>query len=102
MCEEEPKALSDDFFNDNQPEYDLSIYDNWVVATTPVKLEKFMPSEVQARLSNAENSSPGLERLTYDNWRSVEYEGNTLATIFYICTKYRKILDVRSCCPGNS
>lgn len=66
MCGENPNDLANYFFNDNQPDYDLSIYDDWEVATYPVQLEKFTPLEVQSRLSNAENSSPGLDRLPHD------------------------------------
>lgn len=66
MCGENPNDLANYFFNDNQPDYDLSIYDDWEVATSPVQLEKFTPLEVQSRLSNAENTSPGLDRLPHD------------------------------------
>lgn len=87
MYGEDPNDLANHFCNSNQPEFDLSIYDDLEAATTPLSIEKFTSSEVLSRLANAENTSPGLDRLTYDHWRSIDLETYTLAIIFSLCMK---------------
>lgn len=69
MCTEDPNALVEHFFNSQQAEFDLSIYDDWKAATKPLEIDKFTPAEFLSRLSNAENTSPDLDRLTYEHWR---------------------------------
>lgn len=69
MCTEDLNELVDHFLNAQQPEFNLNIYDDWESATSPLEIEKFTPTEVLSRLAKATNTSPGLDRLTYDHWR---------------------------------
>lgn len=93
QCPLNSKDLLDHFFKASPPEYDLSIYDDWTQADSPVDLEAFTASEIWSRLSNAENTAPGLDRITFQHWRSIDPDALTLANIFNLCLKYEKIPD---------
>lgn len=91
MCNEDPNLLAEHYFNSSIPDCDLSLYDNWESTAEEINLEKFSPGEVWARLSSAENTAPGIDRLTFDHWRLVDQEAHTLSNIFTLCLKYPKI-----------
>lgn len=73
------------------PDCDLSLYDNWEAAAEELNIDKLTPGEIWTCLSSAENTVPGLDRLTFDHWRSVDPEANTLSNIFSLFLKYQRI-----------
>lgn len=83
--------MANHFFNDIPVETDLSIFENWESTASELQLENFTPSEVWARLASAENTARGLDRITYDHWRTIDPEAHTLSAIFSLCLKYEKI-----------
>lgn len=63
------------------------------LATTPVDLTPFLPSEVAAKLHKAEKSAPGTDRITYNHWRGVDPDAKVLILIMNICIKENRIPD---------
>lgn len=93
QCDEDPNALAEHFFNSNPKEVDNSVFDDWQNITQEINLESINPSEVWSSLSKAENTAPGIDKLTYNHWKTVDPEGHALATIFSLCLKFEKIPD---------
>lgn len=56
-----------------------------------MNLEEINSTEVWSRLSKAENTAPGVDKLTYNHWKTVDPEGHALAFIFSLCLKFEKI-----------
>ncbi|GBL72532.1 Retrovirus-related Pol polyprotein from type-1 retrotransposable element R2 [Araneus ventricosus] len=58
----------------------------------PPTLERpFSISEVSKKLANAENTSPGPDRLTYHHWRSLKQGAKFLTCAFNACLHFQKI-----------
>lgn len=93
QCNEDPNALADHFYNSALLTCDNSIFDDWEVAANELIIDNITPAEVLNKLSRAENTAPGLGRLTFQHWRSIDPDDSTLAAIFSICTKLQKVPD---------
>lgn len=94
-CTEDPNILANHFYNSASPVCDNFIFDDWESAANELNIDNITPVEVLNKLSKAENTAPGLDRLTFQYWRSIDTDGSTLAAIFSLCTKLQKVPDDR-------
>ena len=90
-CDLDPEELAEHFFPLSDFCPDLSILDPISAVDNEIDLSKFSPEEVWVKLSKAENTAPGPDRLTFHHWKSTDPEAKTLACIFNICLKYHLI-----------
>ncbi|GBN69625.1 Retrovirus-related Pol polyprotein from type-2 retrotransposable element R2DM [Araneus ventricosus] len=57
----------------------------------PILERPFSISEISKKLANAENTSPGPDRLTYHHWRSLKQGAKFLTCAFNACLHFQKI-----------
>lgn len=92
-CQLNPQELSAHFYEKSPLPFDLSYYDDWAPAESPVDLSCITPAEVWQHISRAENTAPGLDRITYHHLRSIDPDALTLAEIFNLYIKYERVPD---------
>ncbi|GLV42968.1 hypothetical protein CBL_20522, partial [Carabus blaptoides fortunei] len=57
----------------------------------PIDTSLFTQAEVCSRLQKFENTAPGPDKITYENWRKTDPDANTITRILNVCQKHRKI-----------
>lgn len=94
-CSIAPDVLAEHFFKVSSAFPCLKIFNHPLPATDSVDIHPFSPEEVWAKLKSAENSAPGLDRITYHHWKKVYPDGKCLVSIFHFCLKAFFIPDER-------
>ncbi|GFS54640.1 retrovirus-related Pol polyprotein from type-1 retrotransposable element R2, partial [Nephila pilipes] len=62
-----------------------------VIKERPIVLDSFDPEFVLSCLQTCENSAPGLDQITYRQWREVDPRCLVLSKIFNICLKFKDV-----------
>lgn len=93
-CKISHERLKEKFFPTSTPPVDLSVYSSTKAAASPPISSRFSNAEVLKKLNEAENTSPGPDKLTFNHLKSFDPEAKVLTLIFNICFKAQKIPQV--------
>lgn len=91
QCNVPADSLKEKFFKENDNLYDPSIFTTCSTEIEPPNTSLFTPIEIQSKLGKCKNTAPGPDRLTYQHLKKIDPDCKTIASIFNICLKARRI-----------
>lgn len=90
-CGVDAAALKEKFFNETNAPFDTDIFKNEGTVPDPPEFSPFTALEIKTKVQKCENTAPGQDRLTYNQWKGIDPDFKATANIFNICMKAQKI-----------